>query len=93
LLQGTTRTQATGYQVNAAFLVLGNTPESEQNVTVLDTGDAATAAIAKQFKNAYTIDPNGDTLYVVHDGELSVLRFDRPISRDAELFEQMLDDR
>jgi hypothetical protein len=82
--------KATAEQVNGSFVVLSNTPEPEQDVTVLDTSALATPAIPKQFTNAdcYTIDPSDQTLYVAQQGELSVTRFDRPITRDAEIFEQ-----
>jgi hypothetical protein len=91
----TSKATAHAEQVNASSVVLSNTPQPEQDVTVLDTSAPATPEIAKQFKNAdcYTIDSNGDTLYVVNDAELSIVHFDRPVSRDAELFEQMLQNR
>ena len=91
----TTQRTAHAEQVNADFIVLSNTPQPEQDVTVLNTSTPATPGIAKQFKNAdcYTIDSSDQTLYVVQQGELSVLRFDRPITRDAEIFEQSYEAR
>jgi hypothetical protein len=35
-----------------------------------------------------TIDPSDETLYVVSGDALFIMRFDRPIRRDAEMFEQ-----
>jgi hypothetical protein len=56
----------------------------------LDPSAAATPEIAKPFKNdgCYTVDPSDQTLHVVQQGWLSVVRFDRPITREAEVFEQ-----
>jgi hypothetical protein len=81
--------------VSARFVVLTNAAAPERDLAVVDTSTPATPEIAKEFKNAdcYTIDSSDETLYVVRDGELSIMRFDHPISRDAELFEQMLEAR
>jgi hypothetical protein len=82
-------------QLNAGTVVLSNGPEPEGDVTVLDTNDPAMPEIAKQFKNAdcHTIDPSYQTLYTVQQGELSIVRFDRPITRGAEIFEQSYEAR
>ena len=81
--------------VNARFVVFSNTAAPERNLAVVDTNTPATPEIARELKNAdcYTIDPTDQTLYVAQRGELSVMRFDHPISRDAELFEQSYENR
>jgi hypothetical protein len=57
--------------------------------------EAASAEIARQFKdvNAYAVDDNKQVLYVAQPGQLTVVRFDHPISRDAELFEESYEAR
>jgi LVIVD repeat len=81
--------------VNARFVVLTNTTEPEQDLAVVDTSAPAMPKIAKEFKNAecYTIDSSDETLYVVRHSELSIMRFDHPVSRDAEIFEQSYEAR
>jgi hypothetical protein len=81
--------------VNARFVVVTNTIAPEQDLAVVDTNTPATPEIAKEFKNAdcYAIDASDKNLYVVRDGELSVMRFDRPITRDPEIFEQSYEAR
>lgn len=76
--------------LNARFTVVTNVPSPDHNLAVLDASDPATPEIAKEFRNAdcYTIDSGSQTLYVVCNGELSIMQFDRPITRDAEIFEQ-----
>jgi hypothetical protein len=70
--------------------VITNTAAPERDLALVDTNTPATPEIASEFKNAdcYTIDPSDETLYVVPNSELSILRFDRPLTRDAEIFEQ-----
>jgi hypothetical protein len=62
---------------------------------VIDLSDAASAEIGRQFKDvdAYAIDDNKQILYVAQPGEVTVIRFDHPISRDAELFEESYEAR
>ena len=64
-----------------------------QPVTVLN--DAAAAEIAKQFAHvdAYTIDEGRSLVYIAEKGKLSILKFDRPLTRDAEIWEQSYDSR
>jgi hypothetical protein len=91
----TTNTQQTAHAepVNARFVVLTAAPN--RDLRVVDTNTPATPEIAKEFKNAdcYTIDPTDETLYVIRRGELSIMRFDRPISREAQIFEQSYEAR
>jgi hypothetical protein len=79
--------------VNDRFALVTNTPDSQGDLALMDTKTPATPEIAKEFRNSDCYDPSDNTLYVVHDGELSVLRFDRPISRDAQLFEESFENR
>jgi hypothetical protein len=76
--------------LNSRFAAATNAPEPDRQFAVVDMKDAAKPEIAKEFKNVdcYTIDPGDETLYVISDGALSIMRFNRPITRDAELFEQ-----
>jgi hypothetical protein len=76
--------------VNARFVLVTNAAAPERDLAVVDTNTPATPETAKEFKNidCSTIDPSDETLYLVGHGELSIMRFDRPISRDAEIFEQ-----
>ena len=57
--------------------------------------DAASEEIGRHFKgvDAYAVDENKRVLYVAQRGELTVIRFNHPISRDAELFEESYENR
>jgi hypothetical protein len=43
--------------------------------------------------DAYAIDGNDQTVYVAEHGKLIVMRFDRPITRDAEIWEKFYEGR
>jgi hypothetical protein len=70
-------------------------PDPGQRLTVLDLDNAPSVGIAKTLKNvdAYTIDGETNTLYVAQRGKLSVIQFDDPITRDAEIWEQSYEAR
>lgn len=66
-----------------------NLPETDRELTVVDTCDPANQ-VAKQFKGAdyFAVDSGTQTLYVVRQGKLSIMNFDHPITRETERFEQ-----
>ncbi len=66
-----------------------------EELTVVDLGDGPSARVARQFKNAeaYTLDGANNTAYVATAGKLVVMRFDHPITHDAEIWEQSFEAR
>jgi LVIVD repeat len=80
--------------ISDSFAVASDSKTNDK-LAVLDTSDPASAEIARQFKgvDAYAVDNNKQVLYVAQQGQLTVVRFDRPISRDAELFEESYEAR
>lgn len=69
--------------------------DASQSLTVLDLANEPSIEIAKTLKNvdAYTIDAGTNTLYVAQRGKLSVIQFDHPITREAEIWEQSYEAR
>jgi hypothetical protein len=69
--------------------------KTDENVTLLDLSNTPSEVIAKRFKDAdaYAVDGDKQVLYVAQPGELTVVRFDRPITRDAERWEQSFEAR
>ena len=67
--------------------------DPSERVTVLN--DTASPAIAKQFTHAdaYTIDSGRSLVYIAEKGKLSILQFDRPLTREAEIWEQSYESR
>ena len=67
--------------------------DPSQQLAVLS--DTASPAIAKQFTHvdAYTIDGGRSLVYIAEKGKLSILRFDRPLTREAEIWEQSYESR
>jgi hypothetical protein len=51
--------------------------------------------IAKQFSHAdvYTIDGGRSLVYIAEKGKLSILKFDRPLTREAEIWEESYESR
>ena len=80
--------------INDRFVVASDA-RTNDHVAVLDLSDAASETIAREFKNAdaYAADDNKQVLYVAQPGKLTVVRFDHPISRDAERFEESYEAR
>jgi hypothetical protein len=76
-----------------ALAATSNDPAGE--LTLLDLGNGHAVAVAKRFKNldAYTIDGANDTAYVAQNGQLLVIHFNHPITRDAEIWEQSYEAR
>jgi hypothetical protein len=70
-----------------------NDPARE--LTLLDLGNEPAVEIAKTLKNvdAYAINGATNTVYVAQDGQLLVMRFTRPVTRDAEIWEQFFESR
>lgn len=70
-------------------------PDASQSLTVLDLANAPSIEIASRLKNvdAYTIDSQTNTLYVAQRGQLLVMQFDHPITREAEIWEQSYESR
>jgi hypothetical protein len=69
--------------------------DSAEELTVVDLKNGPSARVARQFKNAqaYTLDSASNTAYVAAGGELVVIRFDHPITHDAEIWEQSYEAR
>ena len=67
--------------------------DPSQRLTVLN--DTASPEIAKQFTHvdAYTIDGGRSLVYIVEKGKLSILQLDRPLSREAQIWEQSYQSR
>ena len=80
--------------INDRF-VIASDARTDDHVAVLDLSNAASKEVARQFKDvdAYAVDDNKQVLYVAQSGQLTVVRFDHPISRDAELFEESYEAR
>jgi hypothetical protein len=80
--------------LNHRFAVASDSKTGD-NLTVLDLSNTPSEAIAKHLKNvdAYAIDGANQVLYVARAGELTVMRFDHPITRDAEIWEQSFEAR
>lgn len=66
-----------------------------EQFTVLDVGNAPTGAIAKRLDHvdAYTLDGASNTAYVAQNGRLSIIHFDQPVTREAEIWEQSYEAR
>ena len=75
--------------------IASGAPDASQSLTVLDLANAPSVEIAKTLKNvdAYAIDGETNTLYVAQRGKLSVMQFDHPITREAEIWEQSYEAR
>ena len=71
------------------------TADSAEDLTIVDLGNGPSASVAHQFKNAeaYTLDGASNTAYVAAGGELVVMRFDHPITHDAEIWEESYENR
>jgi hypothetical protein len=69
--------------------------DSTEELTVVDLGNGPSAMVARQFKNAqaYTLDGASNTAYVATGGKLVVMRFDQPVTHDAEIWEQFYEAR
>jgi hypothetical protein len=80
--------------INDRF-VIASDRKTDDSLTVLDLSNTPSEEIAKQLKgvDAYAIDGNREVLYVARRGELMVIRFDHPITRDAEIWEQSYEAR
>ena len=80
--------------INDRF-VIASDARTDDHVAVLDLSNTASKEIARQFKDvdAYAVDDNKQVLYVAQPGQLTVVRFDHPISRAAELFEESYEAR
>lgn len=65
-------------------------PDASQNLAVLDLALAPSVEIGNTLQNvdAYAIDAETSTPYVAQRGKLAVMQFDRPITREAEVWEQ-----
>jgi len=76
-----------------AVATTSNDPATE--FTVLDLDNAPSVEVAQRFKNvdAYTIDGANNTAYVSQDGQLLVIQFGHPVTRDAEIWEQSYESR
>ncbi len=81
--------------VNDYIVVASGAPDASQSLTVLNLANVPSVAIAKTLKNvdAYAIDGETNTLYVAQRGKLSVMQFDHPITREAEIWEQSYEAR
>jgi hypothetical protein len=75
--------------------IASGAPDASQSLTVLELANAPSVEIAKTLKNvdAYTIDAETNMLYVAQHGKLFVIQFDRPITREAEIWEQSYEAR
>lgn len=62
---------------------------------MVDLGNGPSASVARQFKNAeaYTLDGVSNTAYIAEGGKLVMMRFDQPITHDAEIWEQSYEAR
>jgi DNA-binding beta-propeller fold protein YncE len=80
--------------INDRFVVASGA-RTDDRVAVLDLSNAVSKEIAQQFKDvdAYAVDDDKQVLYVAQPGQLTVVRFDHPISRDAERFEESYEAR
>ena len=80
--------------INDRF-VIASDAKTDTHVAVLDVSDAASKEISRQFKHvdAYAVDDNKQVLYVAQPGKLTVVRFDHPIDKDAEHFEESYEAR
>ena len=67
--------------------------DPSQRLAVLN--DTASPAITKQFTHvdSYTIDGGRSLVYIAEKGKLSILRFDRLLTREAEIWEQSYESR
>jgi hypothetical protein len=76
-----------------AVVSAANDPACE--LTLLDLGNEPAVEIAETLKNvdAYTINGATNTVYIAQDGRLLVMRFARPVTRDAEIWEQFFESR
>lgn len=81
--------------VNDHVLVASGAPDASQSLSILDLANAPAVAIAKTLKDvdAYAVDGETNTLYVAQRGKLSVMQFDHPITREAEIWEQSYEAR
>jgi hypothetical protein len=80
--------------ISSRFLVASDS-KTGGNISVLDLSNTPSEKIAKDLTNvdAYAIDGNKQILYVAQHGQLTVIRFDHPITREAEIWEQSYEAR
>jgi hypothetical protein len=81
--------------INDQFVVATRARNTEDSLAVLDPSNAPSKQIAEQLKNvdAYAIDGDNQVLYVAQRGKLIVMRFDGPITRQAEIWEESYEAR
>jgi hypothetical protein len=78
------------------LLMLGSKADTAASPLLLvDSSVTARPAIAKAFDSAdaYAIDPEKLTIYVIRGSQLSVLQFDGPINQSGERFEESYQSR
>ncbi|HTF66544.1 MAG TPA: hypothetical protein VK638_28060 [Edaphobacter sp.] len=65
------------------------------DMAVVDLDDGAGPEITKSFHDVdcYTVDGRQAVAFVAHGGELSIVRFNRPVTRDTEIWEQLFKTR
>jgi hypothetical protein len=80
--------------INDRFAVASDS-KTDNNLTVLDLSNTPSEEIARRFKDvdAYAIDGDKQIVYVAQRGALVIIRFDRPITREAEIWEQSYEAR
>jgi hypothetical protein len=81
--------------VGDRFAVATTVNDPAGEFTVLDLANTPSVEITKKLKNvdAYTIDGATNTAYIAQDGQLLIMRFERPVTRDAEIWEQFFQTR
>lgn len=83
--------ESTANDAQFRLLMLGSRADNPGSPLLLvDSSPTARPAIAKAFDpaDAYAINPEKRAVYVIRDGQLSVLQFDGPIDQSGESFEE-----
>jgi hypothetical protein len=83
------RLQGVREGVATTAAIRSNSVSTPEGSNVLPTSLAATI----KHVNAYVIDDNSDTAYVAEAGKILAVRFNRPITREAQLWEESYDAR
>jgi hypothetical protein len=75
--------------------IVSDAPEPSRQLSILNFTDEAHPKVARYFPEveAFAIDSKTTTLYVAQHGKLSIVQFERPITRDAAIWEQFFEAR
>jgi hypothetical protein len=76
--------------VSNRMAVATTAPDTGNSVAILDFSNLPSPKVAAELKqvDAYAIDGSTNTLYAAQRGKLVVMRFEHPMTREAEIWEE-----